>query len=121
MPIPYTPPLPEDINNPSKEIFAASGIYEQGIVPFFTSYYAPDLPNSPYPNKGILDFPIITTPPPNIQDNLKMDLTGGNFFIDDMLVFNKYIHYTSPLKTFDPQSFLQQSVVTFNIYSLENR
>jgi hypothetical protein len=123
MAIPFVPPAVNDINNPSKEIFAASGIYERGVVPFRPSYYAPDRPNSPLPNNGILELTVVTTPPPQGGEDwsLGMDLTGGNFFIDDMLVFNKYIHYTPPLKTFDPQSFLQESVVTFNVYNFGNR
>lgn len=123
MAIPFVPPGPDNINNPSKEIFAASGIYEKGTVPLLGSYYAPDEPNSILPNTGVLNLEVVTTPPPQGGEDwsLGMDLTGGNFFIDDMLVFNKYIHYTLPLKTFDPQSFLQESVVTFNVYNFGDR
>lgn len=123
MAIPPITPNYSDINNPSKEILAASGIYERGVVPYRASYYAPDQPNSVLPNTGILSLNVITTTPSPVDGvwSNGMDLTGNIFFIDDMLVFNNYIHYTPPLKTFDPQSFLQESVVTFNVYNSGNR
>jgi hypothetical protein len=141
-------PLPELINNiinqnnnnPSKEILASSGIYDK--IRYANQIYFADRPGQLVPNTGI----VLTTPPPGAPDprvptayaphlnhtfritvpNRQFPralLNGGNFFIDDMLVFNKYIHYDDkgPVKTFDPQSFLQESVVRFNAYSLEFR
>lgn len=127
-------------NNPSKEIWASSGVHSQ--IPYATQPYAPDIPNSLIPNTGIQ---LTTTTPvpnpdligsydplnqhafnmtlPDISPPLNRALLGdGNYFIDDMLVFNKYISYdTRKLITFDPESFLKESIVKFNIYSLEYR
>jgi len=141
-------PLPQQINtiisqnnnNPSKEILASSGIYDK--ISYANRKYANDFPDQTIPNTGI----VVTTPPPGAPDSRITTayaphlnhtfrisvpdkqlptalLNGGNFFIDDMLVFNKYVHYESsgPVRTFDPQSFLQQSVANFNVYSLEFR
>lgn len=128
MPIPKITPPPININNPSKEIFGASGIYYTGPFPLppppgNNGYYWPDIPNSPLPNTGELKITVPTTTPdpnsPHALDNA--DLTFGGFYVDDMLVFNNYIHYSLPLKMFNPQSFLQQSVVAFNMYNLGNR
>lgn len=50
--------------------------------------------------------------------------SSGTYYIDDMLVFNNYIHYApgrSGVMAFNPQASLQQSIVNFNIYSLEYR
>lgn len=128
MPIPITAPPPSDVNNPSKEIFGASGIYYKGVFPNDptpeSGYYSGDMPNSPTPNTGILVIPTTTTTPsPNNLGHAldAADLRSGNFFVDDMLVFNNYIHYVLPLRTFNPQSFLQASVVNFNIYNRGNR
>lgn len=111
-------------NNPSKEIWASSGIYDRknyGRTPI----YADDITNSLVPNTGINTTTTSTTQPPTagtLYDQFRF-LSSGNFYIDDMLVFNQYIHYDTngALKTFDPQSFLQEAVVTFNIYSLQYR
>jgi hypothetical protein len=119
-----TPPPYNQINNPTKEILASSGIFvrppESGILA--PRLFAVDLPNSFFANTGIQQTTTSTTPRPppgNVFDNL----SSGNFFIDDMLVFNKYIHYDtkSSLKTFDPQSFLQESIGGFNMYGREFR
>lgn len=127
-------------NNPSKEIWASSGIHTQ--IPYASQAYAPDIPNSLVPNTGIQTTTTTTTLNPDNPESynpfnkhsFNITLTGiapplnkallgdGNYFIDDMLVFNKYISYdTRTLRTFDPESFLKQSIVNFNIYSLEYR
>jgi hypothetical protein len=115
-----TPPPYNQINNPTKEILASSGIFDQ--KPLAPRLFEVDRPNIVPANTGIQQTTTSTTPRPqpgNVFDNL----SSGNFFIDDMLVFNKYIHYDtkSSLKTFDPQSFLQESIGGFNIYSREFR
>lgn len=134
----------QNINNPSKEILASSGIYDK--VVYAPLLYATDRAGQLIPNAGI----VTTTPSPAaIQKNPAIPfaysphlehsfrvtapgrepgleramLSDSNYFVDDMLVFNKYIHYdvNGPLKTFDPQSFLQEAIVQFNIYGLEYR
>lgn len=124
-------------NNPTKEILPSSGIYSQ--TPYATQVYANDLPNSTVPNTGI-QITTTTTPPspgavaynPSNQHSFFITATGrappldkallndSNFFIDDMLIFNNYIHHDGSFE-FNPQSFLEQSIVTFNIYNLGNR
>lgn len=135
-------------NNPSKEILASSGIYDK--INYAPTRYAIDRPGQIVPNTGIvtttpspfllpsLSNPALPIPPelyspqtehafrrnvvPRLVGLRTAALSDGNYFIDDMLVFNKYIHYDSPpVKTFDPQSFLQEAIVQFNIYSLEYR
>ena len=120
-----TPPPPyNQINNPTKEIIASSGIFvrppESGILA--PDLFAVDRPNSLIANTGIQKTTTSTTPTPP-GGNVFGNLSSGNFFIDDMLVFNKYIHYDTKgsVKTFDPQSFLQESIGGFNIYSREFR
>jgi hypothetical protein len=131
---------PSISNNPSKEIWASSGVHSR--VPYAAQSYAPDIPNSLAPNTGIQTTTTTTTRSPDDptaynpinQHSFYITLTGvqpplnkalindGNYFIDDMLVFNKYISYDSrKLITFDPESFLKESIVNFNIYSLEYR
>lgn len=132
--------IPLNDNNPSKEIWASSGIYnEKSYAPL---PYASDNNKSLVSNTGIQITTTTTTKNPdnsfsysphldhsfNIQLNgisaplNKAMLSDSNYFIDDMLVFNKYISYDPRrLVTFDPQSFLEQSIVNFNIYSLEYR
>jgi hypothetical protein len=121
-----TTPSPNQINNPTKEILASSGIYDGKILS--NKLYANDLPNSTIANTGInvtstttSSTTSSTTPSPT-SDWL---LSSGNYFIDDMLVFNNYIHYDSDMfggiRTFDPQSFLEQATATFNVYSMEYR
>jgi hypothetical protein len=120
-----TPPPYNQINNPTKEILASSGIFvrppESGILA--PALFAVDLPNSLIANTGIQKTTTSTTPRPTVGGRVFDNLSSGNFFIDDMLVFNKYIHYDTKqaLKTFDPQSFLQESIGGFNIYSREFR
>jgi len=124
-------------NNPTKEIFPSSGIYDQ--KPYAPQAYAPDRPNTIIPNTGIQVTTTSTTRPPDAnQYNPQTDhafrvaatgrvpplnralLTDSNYFVDDMLVFNDYIHYNRSIR-FNPQSFLEQAIVSFNRYSLENR
>lgn len=114
---------PANYNNPTKEIFASSGIFSgKTLAP---RVYAIDIPSSPVPNTGtqITTTTTTTTRAPEITPNLLMGLGSGNYFIDDMLVFNNYIHYDTKnaLKVFNPQSLLEQSVTAFNAYSLEYR
>lgn len=136
MAIPFEPLLPGNKNNPSKELLGASGIYggqfsgstNQLIIgdpQTGQGFYSADQPNtqSHIPNTGQYPFQVTTTPNPNPRHAfLDSALSSGNRFIDDMLVFNNYVHYVGPpIKTFDPQSFMQQSVVSFNMYNLGNR
>jgi len=123
MPIPIKPINQKNVNNPSREILSASGLYSN---PQSTNY-AEDKPNSPAPN---WDTASTTTQQPTLPSARNAladsDLRNGNYFIDDMQVFNNYIHYSANPTTlsaiqFNPQAFLQQSIVTFNIYSLEYR
>lgn len=120
-----TPPPYNQTNNPTKEILASSGIFvrppESGILA--PSLFAVDLPNSLIANTGIQKTTTSTTTTPIPGARVFDNLSSGNFFIDDMLVFNKYIHYDTKgsLKTFDPQSFLQESVDGFNAYGREFR
>jgi len=139
---PYVPEL--NNNNPSKELLASSGIYD-GIVysqdP--SNIYFPDKPNLTIANTGIQRTTTSTTPRPDptayrpdSQHAFRITvpsrtpplnqamLNDYNLFIDDMEVFNKYIHHDKmggQVITFDPKSFLEESIVNFNIYSLEYR
>lgn len=114
-------------NNPTKEILASSGIWDEKL--YAPTLFATDIPNSIEPNTGInTTTTSTTTPNPNIANSgSQPDLgptSSGNFIIDDMLIFNKYIHYSKgsfeSVRTFNPQTFLTQSVVTFNIYNSNN-
>ena len=119
MPIPNPPYL--STNNPTKEILASSGIYNG--ISYAETPFAADVPNSLVANTGInsTTTETSTTVSPSLNHALfQSNLTSGNYFIDDMLVFNKYIHYYD-FKMFHPQAFLQQSIVTFNRYSLGSR
>lgn len=130
---PAVPVVPADHkNNPSKEIIAGSGIYSQIAygVAVGGKYYAADLPNSLVPNSGVFitTTSTSTTQPPGNSHALyfsKLSNTSMHI-IDDMNVINNYIHYVPAgqppgLKTFDPRSFLAQSIVNFNIYSIAYR
>lgn len=125
MTIPQVPEPYNNTNNPSKEIWASSGVFNKQV--YASPPYYQDVPNSLVPNTGIqtTTTTTTTTPTPTSQlDNALFNgmLSSGNYFVDDMLVFNNYIHYdtkTLPAKTFNPRSFLQQSIVSFNIYSME--
>ena len=109
----------QNTNNPSKEILASSGIYDK--VVYAPIRYAVDRPGL-IPNTGI----VTTTPSPAMQKNPatpasysphlehsfritalgrepgleRAMLSDGNYFIDDMLVFNKYIHYDVNINIF---------------------
>lgn len=114
-------------NNPTKEILASSGIWDgQTYAP---TLFAPDISDSTVPNTGIntTTTTTSTTTYNPLVSGTQPDLgpiSSGNFIIDDMLIFNKYIHYSKgsfgSVRTFNPQTFLTQSVVTFNIYNLNH-
>jgi hypothetical protein len=136
MGIPTTQPPPVNINNPTKEIFGASGIYVNdtfrglqvalivGDPQVGSGFYAPDMPGqqSHIPNTGEYLAPVTTTPNPIPEPHAFADanMSFGNRFIDDMVVINNYIHY-GPLFVINPTSFLQEAIVTFNQYNLGNR
>lgn len=122
--------LPEidgyNLNNPTKEIFqSCSGVFDGRIIGPVP--YAVDIPNSLVPNTGVAStYPPTTTPLPrsDVDNGLKnLNLSSGIGFVGDMLVFNSYIHYDTKksLRTFNPQSFLEQSLSTFNAYNFSNR
>lgn len=125
------PSIENNNNNPTKEILASTGIYNGEI--YSPTPYATDLPGITAANTGINVTTTTTTtlaPAGPLNNALFVsDLSSGNYYIDDMLVFNKYIHYSSNVMgtitgkviSFDPESFLQQATNTFNAYSLENR
>lgn len=112
-------------NNPTKEIWASSGIFTGAV--YAPTPYAIDIPDNTLANTGrnTTSTTSSTTPAPSSNALFVSDLSNHNYYIDDMLVFNKYIHYASGIggmvRTFDPESFLQQATNTFNAYSLENR
>lgn len=138
---PTVPPVPDDHqNNPSKEIIAGSGIYSKvqyglpNTSEFFNRqtpyFYKADFPNTNIPN--VYNFVTTTPEPLNFSQIIPHALRDSQLSntsihrIDDMNVINKYIHYvpagTPPgLKTFDPRTFLAQSIVNFNIYSVVYR
>lgn len=127
MSLPF-PNIENNSNNPTKEIFASSDIYTGEV--YAPTAYANDIPNSVIANTGINTTTTTSTTSNPLNNALfSSNLTNHNYYIDDMLVFNKYIHYSSSvigkvtgkLITFDPESFLQQATNTFNAYSLENR
>lgn len=121
---PINPPL-NNYNNPTKEILAASGIYSG--ISYAATPYANDINNSTSPNTGRVS----TTPPaatttahPSGHSLFAADIRSGSAYIDDMLIFNDYIHHHAVFGSvlrFNVESFLQQSIVNFNVYSLEYR
>lgn len=129
MSLPIIPQPTNNINNPTKEIWSSSGnIFDNAKYsnrPFAND--APGLNSNINLNTTTTSTTTTTLPPNNLlSKNIppSADLTNHNYYIDDMLVFNKYIHYShkiGQLITFDPESFLEQTTKTFNIYSLENR
>ena len=138
---------PKNYNNPSKELLNASGIYEDKPRNPNPTGYSPDRINSPISNTGILPPTLTTTVNPNATGTYtpyhpnfgnifnaqirprvppldRAMLNDHNVFIDDMQVFNNYIHYSQAegrYIAFNPQSFLEEAVVTFNRYSLRFR
>lgn len=121
-----TTPDPKNINNPTKEILASSGIYDGKVLS--NKLYADDIPSSLIANTGINTTTTSTTTKPPTSSGTPQPfsiLSSGNYFIDDMLVFNNYIHYDSDMfggiRSFNPRSFLEQANVTFNAYSMEYR
>lgn len=113
-----------DTNNPSKEIWANSGIYDQKS--YGQLQYSPDIPNF-IPNTGIaLRIPEILNPPLIPTDSSLLSapphtFSSGNYFIDNMDLFNPFRHYAIPTMTFDPQNFLVETVNVFNVYSMRYR
>lgn len=115
---------PQNINNPTKEILASSGIYDGKVLS--NKLYADDISNSIIANTGINSTTTSTTTTTTFNpSNILSNLSSGNYFIDDMLVFNNYIHYDSDMfggiRSFNPRSFLEQANVAFNAYSMEYR
>lgn len=113
-----------NLNNPTKEIFQSrSGVFDGTIIGTFP--YAPDIGNSILPNTGVATTSTTTSttePPTNLNHALlNFPLGSSNRYIDDILVFNPYIHYDGTGRSFNPQSFLQQSLSTFNAYNFGNR
>lgn len=117
------PPPPYDFaqnkNNPTKEILASSGIWEE--KPYALTLFASDIPNVLVPNTGI-NSTTTTTAAPSTSGSIPYlgisTISSGNYYIDNMLIFNSYHHYDTKnqLRKFDPQTFLQQSIKFFNIY-----
>lgn len=110
-------------NNPSKEILASSGIWDE--KPYAPFPYADDIPKSLIANTGINTTTTTTTSTtPNVISTSGSEpilgvLSSGTFSIDDMLVFNNYIHYdvNNTLRSFNTQTFLEQAITTFNVFT----
>ena len=115
----------QDNNNPSKEIWANSGIYDQKS--YGPLQYAPDNANGITPNTGIaLRLPTPFTPPILPTDSSLLSapahtFSSGNYFVDNMDLFNKFRHHSISTMVFDPQDFLIQTVNVFNVYSRRYR
>jgi hypothetical protein len=118
-------PIPLNNNNPTKEIWASSGIYTKEV--YSNQPYANDLPLSFDGNTARNSTSTTPTPASNPLNNalFSADLTIPYKYVDDIVIFNNYIHYSSTITggmtTFNPQSFLEQATNTFNAYNLENR
>jgi hypothetical protein len=117
--------LNNDDNNPSKEIWANSGIYDQKS--YGPLQYAPDIEDAITPNTGILSRPILPLTPPLLPTDSSLlsapanTFSSGNYFVDNMDLFNPFRHHSIPTMTFDPQDFLIQTVNVFNVYSRKYR
>lgn len=112
-----------DNNNPSKEIWANSGIYDQRS--YGSSQYVSDTTNSTAPNTGISVKNQQSDPPVTYTDSSLLSaprytFSSGNYFIDNMDIFNPYRHYIDGI-IFDPQDFLRETVNVFNVYSINYR
>lgn len=126
---------PLESSAPSKEVLASSGVFNKELYNY--TLYAPNIQNGNNLNVAITT----TVAPPNpeipieYQPNLthSFAMTGvgleyqnallrrsSDVPISDMSVFNNYYHYDGGI-SFNPQSFLEQSIVVFNVYSLEYR
>ena len=114
---------PQDYNNPTKEILASSGIYNGTVMS--NKLFADDIPRTGIANTGINTTTTTTTTAAGTTLQPFPPLSSGNYFIDDMLIFNNFIYHDSDLlggvKQFNPRLFLEQANVTFNAYSLEYR
>lgn len=112
-----------DNNSPTKEIWATSGIYDQQS--YGATQYAADMPNTGA-NTGInTKIPVFLSPPLVDTDSALLStpqntFSSGNYFIDDMQIFNPYRHHVGSIQ-FDPQSFLIATVNFFNVYSIKYR
>jgi hypothetical protein len=100
-------PSGKNKNNPTKEIFASSGIYDE--IAYAQQPYASDIPNSVTANTGInttttTTSTTTTTPSPSGLTPLSSFVP----FIHDILIFNNYIHYDTKgsLKTVNPLSLI---------------
>jgi hypothetical protein len=115
----------KDNNNPSKEIWANSGIYDQKS--YGPSQYAQDITDAITPNTGILSRPILPLTPPLLQTDSSLlsapanTFSSGNYFVDNMDLFNPFRHHSISTMIFDPQDFLIQTVNVFNVYSRRYR
>ena len=123
---------------PSRELIPSSGIFEKKLYSTINNF-APDQVNNINPNNYVNITTTSTTLDPNNAFSYRPDInhsfvlnTPGRIYpntllstadyspFTDMSVFNNYYHYTGNIN-FNPQTFLEQSVVVFNIYSLEYR
>jgi hypothetical protein len=117
--------LNNDNNNPSKEIWANSGIYDQKS--YGPSQYAQDITGATTPNTAILSRPILPLTPPLLQTDSSLlsapanTFSSGNYFVDNMDLFNPFRHHSISTMIFDPQDFLIQTVNVFNVYSRKYR
>jgi len=117
--------LNNDDNNPSKEIWANSGIYDQKS--YGPSQYAQDITGAITPNTAILSRPILPLTPPLLQTDSSLlsapanTFSSGNYFVDNMDLFNPFRHHSISTMIFDPQDFLIQTVNVFNVYSRKYR
>lgn len=123
-------PTPEyyqnnDNNNPSKEIWANSGIYDRKS--YGGTQYAQDMANSIIPNTAISSRIPEELNPPLLATNSALlsapryTFSSGNYFIDNMDLFNPFRHYAVPTMVFDPQDLLIETVNVFNVYSTQYR
>jgi len=114
-----------DNNNPSKEIWANSGIYDQKS--YGPTQYVADMIGSFASNTGISYRPPTNFIPPLISTNSSLlsapahTFSSGNYFIDNMDLFNPFRHYSIPTLVFNPDNLLIQTVNVFNVYSTQYR
>jgi hypothetical protein len=102
-------PSGKNKNNPTKEIFASSGIYDE--IAYAQQPYASDIPNSVTANAGINTTTTSTTSTTTTigpESSGLLPLSSFVPFIHDILIFNNYIHYDTKgsLKTINPLSLI---------------
>lgn len=109
-------------NNPTKEILASFGIFNN--IQYASLPYASDNPNNTASNTGINTTTTTTTVQPQYSPSGSLYVanltTSSRDSIDDMLIFNDYIHYykkNNIVIQYNTRSFLQKSNVAFNMYS----